>query len=351
MKKHIAVFAVVAIIAIAGVGATAAALAAENTPNLDDVQLLSKGAEPLKHEQPSDNNKGQNQQPLPKAVSSGELEILEDTRMSFGVDSFSIVSPDLASNDYVKSSSSYYIHSGTDDLQFSISWNPMGQKIQIGFISKNDNSQQYWISEFVGGNASGTISTKDIPSGEYYVAIGSLDSNVNEIHVVGNFGWKDQKPFTKEIAEIAMAEESFTEKVLTMSSETVDGTDSPQIVKLDSDNLKMVELKGDGKEYTFEQFKQWLDAARLEAAELVKSGAWTQEQADKKLTLYENTLADIEQKGGKTFGKMIDRGDEIFPETIDVFYTVDELVFELPAKLADTTNGAVGFGLSVHPKR
>jgi hypothetical protein len=26
----------------------------------------------------------------------------------------------------------------------------------------------------------------------------------------------------------------------------------------------MVELKGDGKEYTFEEFKQWLEAARLE---------------------------------------------------------------------------------------
>ncbi|MGF7143830.1 beta-lactamase regulating signal transducer with metallopeptidase domain [Anaerotaenia torta] len=88
-KKHIAAFAVVAMVTIAGVGATVAALAAENTPNLDDVQLLSKGTEPLKHEQPSDNNKGQNQQPLPKAVSYGELEILENTSMSFGVDRFS----------------------------------------------------------------------------------------------------------------------------------------------------------------------------------------------------------------------------------------------------------------------
>lgn len=137
---------------------------------------------------------------------------------------------------------------------------------------------------------------------------------------------------------------------VSLSAEVV-GTDSPQIVKLDSNNLKMVELKGDGKEYTFEEFKQWLEAARLEAAELVKSGIWTQEQADKKLALYENTLTDIEEKGGRTFGKMIDKGDEIFPETINVFYTVDELIFKLPAKLADTTNGAVGFGLSVHPKR
>lgn len=127
-------------------------------------------------------------------------------------------------------------------------------------------------------------------------------------------------------------------------------TDTPVIIG-SIDGLKEVELKGDGKEYTFEEFKQWLEAARLEAAELVKIGIWTQEQADKKLALYENTLADIEQKGGKTFGKMIDKGDEIFPETVDVFYTADELVFELPAKLADTANGEVGFGLSVQPKK
>ena len=123
-------------------------------------------------------------------------------------------------------------------------------------------------------------------------------------------------------------------------------------VNLDSiDGLKMVELKSDGKEYTFEEFKQWLSAARLEAAELVKLGIWTQEQADKKLALYENTLADIEQKGGKIFRKLIDKGDEVFPEKVDIFYTTDELVFELPEKLADTTNGEVGYGLSVKPKK
>ena len=123
-------------------------------------------------------------------------------------------------------------------------------------------------------------------------------------------------------------------------------------VSLDSiDGVKMVELKGDGKEYTFEEFKQWLSAARLEAAELVKLGIWTQEQADKKLALYENTLADIEQKGGKIFRKLIDKGDEVFPEKVDIFYTTDELVFELPEKLADTTNGEVGYGLSVKPKK
>lgn len=123
------------------------------------------------------------------------------------------------------------------------------------------------------------------------------------------------------------------------------------VISLDSINdLKMVELKGDGKEYTFEEFKQWLSDARLEAAELVKLGIWTQEQADQKLALYENTLTDIEQKGGKIFVKMIEKGDEVFPEKVDVFYTTDELLFELPDKLADTTNGGVGFGLSVKPK-
>ncbi|HWQ41527.1 MAG TPA: M56 family metallopeptidase, partial [Desulfosporosinus sp.] len=113
------------------------------------------------------------------------------------------------------------------------------------------------------------------------------------------------------------------------------------------DNEKMVELKGDGKEYTFDEFKQWMEDARLEAAELVKSGIWAQEQADKKLASYESLIAEIEKNGGKTFGKLIDKGDGVFPESIETFYAADELVFELPAKLADTTNGEVGFVLSV----
>lgn len=189
MKKHIVVFAVVAIVAIASVGTAVSALAADNVPNLDDVHLLKKGTEPLKYEQSIDRSEEQNQQPLPKAATYGKLEVLENTSMSFGVDSFSIVSPDLAPNDYVKSSSPHYIHSETD-MQFSIDWSPMGQKTQIGFISKNDNSQQYWISNYVGGNASGTISTNDVPSSEYYVAVSSLDSNAEKIHVTGNFEWK-----------------------------------------------------------------------------------------------------------------------------------------------------------------
>ncbi len=44
-------------------------------------------------------------------------------------------------------------------------------------------------------------------------------------------------------------------------------------------------------------------------------------------------------------------GDEVFPEKVETFYTADELVFELPAKLADTENGEVGFVFGVQPKK
>ena len=151
---------------------------------------LSKETEAIKSQEPLDKSKGQNQQPLPKAASYGELEILENTSMNFGVDSFSVSSPDLAPDNYVTSSSSHYINSEVDKMQFSVNWSPMGQKIQVGFISKNDNSQRYWISDYVGGSASGTISTNDVPSGEYYVAISTPDSNVEKVHLTGNFEWK-----------------------------------------------------------------------------------------------------------------------------------------------------------------
>lgn len=90
MKKHITVFAVVAVLAIGGIGATVSALAADNTPDLDDVHLLREDTEPLKSERQSDKNEEQNQQLLPKAISYRELETLEDTNMSFSLDSFSI---------------------------------------------------------------------------------------------------------------------------------------------------------------------------------------------------------------------------------------------------------------------
>lgn len=158
----------------------------------NDIHNLSKETKSIKSQEPLDKSKEQNQQPLPKAVSYGKLEILENTSMNFGVDSFSISSPNLAPNDYVTSSSSHYINSEVDKMQFSVNWSPMGQKIQVGFISKNDNSQQYWISNYVGGSASGTISTNNVPSGEYYAAISTPDSNTEKVHLTGNFEMKSE---------------------------------------------------------------------------------------------------------------------------------------------------------------
>lgn len=132
--------------------------------------------------------------------------------------------------------------------------------------------------------------------------------------------------------------------------ELIQSSSSDVIFGLEND-IKKVEIQGDGKAYTFDEFKQWLEDAKLEAEQLVKSGAWTQEQADQRLAPYRSAIAEIEEAGGKVFVQLVDKGEHVFSEKIENFYKPDELIFELPAKLADSVDGEVGFTLGIRPKR
>lgn len=126
----------------------------------------------------------------PKAETYGELEILEDTSPDFDIfASFSISSSSLGINKYVASVSTYYIDPGKDKLKYSVNWSPTGQDIQIGFVSANDTSVQYWTSNKSGGSASGTVGTSNLTAGEYYVAIGTPDTNTRSVSVNGTFEW------------------------------------------------------------------------------------------------------------------------------------------------------------------
>ncbi len=73
------------------------------------------------------------------------------------------------------SESTYYIHSGDDRLVVeSLSWSPSGQDISVAFVNVQDSST--YAVGYSGGTASNkTISTRNVPDGEYYVVVINYD--------------------------------------------------------------------------------------------------------------------------------------------------------------------------------
>ncbi|MDT3703261.1 MAG: M56 family metallopeptidase [Thermincola sp.] len=191
-KKWVHMFAIAMLLVLVLAGSVAVYAANENDDNRfsKDVAL---SVESLKSEQPLEksNLPLSDEKPLQLVESDVKLEVLENTSMDFSImASFPISSSSLPPNSYTRSSSSYYINSGVDKLQFSANWNPTGQQIQIGFVNASNSSIQYWTSAYSGGSASGTVSTSSVPSGEYYVAIGTPSSNTQNISVNGTFEWQ-----------------------------------------------------------------------------------------------------------------------------------------------------------------
>lgn len=74
-----------------------------------------------------------------------------------------------------KSSSTYYITSGTDKLKVhSLTWTPTGQNLSVAFI--NAQTGDTYAVAYSGGSVSNKIiSTTTIPTGEYYVAVVNYD--------------------------------------------------------------------------------------------------------------------------------------------------------------------------------
>lgn len=103
---------------------------------------------------------------------------------------FSVATTNLKPGYYTKSSSSYYVVGGSDKLGYNVVWSPAGNKIQVGLIPINDNSTQYVVT-LSGGSGSGTLTTNNVPNGDYYVVIINPSSNSSNISsVTGNFEWK-----------------------------------------------------------------------------------------------------------------------------------------------------------------
>ncbi|MFD0868891.1 hypothetical protein [Paenibacillus residui] len=187
-KKWFSVISLSLVLVLLG---SVAAFASNNTDGngVTDEAVLQK-PKSVKIEQP-DQNEVLKQESYQRAETAGVLEVIEDTSPDFDIlASFSISSSSLEPNHYVASSSTYYIDPGKDKLKYSVNWSPTGQDIQIGFVSKNDPNIQYYISNLSGGSASGTIGTSTLDAGEYYVVIGTPDTNTANVSVNGTFDWQ-----------------------------------------------------------------------------------------------------------------------------------------------------------------
>lgn len=134
-----------------------------------------------------------NQIALPEDSTTVELESINagDTGSSitpFAV--FTVSTTDLEPGYYTRSSSYYYVEGGTDELGYDVVWSPAGNDIKIGLIPIDDDSTQY-VTTLSGGSGSGTLSTSNVPDGDYYVVIINPSSNSSDISsVTGNFEWE-----------------------------------------------------------------------------------------------------------------------------------------------------------------
>lgn len=106
-------------------------------------------------------------------------------------DNFSITSASLSAEDYVCSQDNYSIESGKDNLIYSMNWAPTGQSVSIGFMSVENNSM--YLGEAVeGGSAFGTITTDEVPAGEYYVVIFAASDNTEPFSINATCEWGDE---------------------------------------------------------------------------------------------------------------------------------------------------------------
>ena len=105
-------------------------------------------------------------------------------------DNFSISNSMLSAGHYVVSEKTYSIENGQDFLGYSINWEPTGQFVQVGFISK-EKKDMYLLDAVAGGSAAGTINTIDVPDGEYYVVVYAVADNSKSISVNATFEWKN----------------------------------------------------------------------------------------------------------------------------------------------------------------
>ncbi|MFD0715719.1 hypothetical protein [Paenibacillus sp. GCM10027626] len=194
-KKSIRLFSILATLALAIVGTVTTYAANDKTPDMNEMghKVIAANKESLKSEQTpeSGQNTSQVRRNLQVTTSKVTLEV-EDLRLPFDTEtSFSISHTALAVGGQTNSDSVYKISSG-DILIYTANWSSLGQNIQIGFVSKDNLSKQYWKETKSSGSATGTIDTEGVPVGEYYVAIGAPDTNTETISVVGTFEWKSK---------------------------------------------------------------------------------------------------------------------------------------------------------------
>lgn len=106
---------------------------------------------------------------------SFEFIIIEDTETIPSRANTSLPFTNLLKNHAKRSSSTYYIVSGTDRLKVnSLTWSPSGQDISVAFINAQTGNT-YAVGYSGGSIANSIIGTSTMPSGEYYVAIVNYD--------------------------------------------------------------------------------------------------------------------------------------------------------------------------------
>ncbi|MFJ7732568.1 hypothetical protein ACIQXF_11795 [Lysinibacillus sp. NPDC097231] len=102
--------------------------------------------------------------------------------------SVQVSSSSLGVNQYAKSNIAYYIKKGEMVSIKSVTWNPTGQKVQVGLIHATTGAQ-YWSDSFSGGSITGGSFTLPLTAsdGNYYLAIGTPSTNTTNINVSGLF--------------------------------------------------------------------------------------------------------------------------------------------------------------------
>lgn len=115
-------------------------------------------------------------------------EVSGDDIVLYGAD-FTITATNLAPGKYVKSSSSYYVHQGDDEVEYTVSWTPTGNNIRLGFVNRQDSSKQYYIT-CKGGEKSGIMGTSTVPDGEYYVVFNNPSGNSGNVDGSVTCNWK-----------------------------------------------------------------------------------------------------------------------------------------------------------------
>lgn len=93
---------------------------------------------------------------------------------------------------------------------------------------------------------------------------------------------------------------------------------------------------------TFYGLVKWYENFKTEAEKLVEQKIWTQKHADFIMVQYENSIAKIEQDGGKVFGMISDGSNEV----TNVFYDIEHLLFQVPDNIEAIDNSNWIFNVS-----